>query len=116
MRIQASSTERELSLTVPNVCADMMAWVASGYQALAPATGEYRNMIETLFKPSQATESLAVVLARQEDRTEKATARRTKRLEEKAELGTALEPIEDRLRTAVGLKTIAEEEGKPGPS
>jgi hypothetical protein len=113
MRIQASSIERELSLTVANVCADMTAWVASGYEALAPATREYRNMVEALFKPSSATESLAVVLARQEDRSEKATARRTRRLEDRVDLLTAPEAIEDRLRTALGLKTIAAEEGKP---
>jgi len=50
VHVTLASLKAELELPVPNVCADMNAWVASGYKTLSPLSKEIARNTEALLK------------------------------------------------------------------
>lgn len=50
LHLTVEEIQEELDIPAPSVCADMKAWVASGYRALSPASKELASRSETLLK------------------------------------------------------------------
>jgi hypothetical protein len=108
VRAQRRELEGELSITIPDVCADMKAWVASGYRALSPGSAEFVGQIKAESTSSDPEGAIEAALARKEDHAEKALAARTKRLRGKVQ--QLLEPIllrAEPIGTALGLKALS---------
>jgi hypothetical protein len=75
--------EREMTRQIPNACADMKVWVASGYETLAPVTKELRAEGEANSKAALRVErqpSLAKLLKRYEGPPEKTLIARTRQV------------------------------------
>ena len=128
-RIGAATLERQLQSAPPEVCADMKAWVASGYQTLSTATKVLIHEQETMDRPLLRVlrERLASLpgtdpLLPYEGSQEKALARRLDVLE--GDLKSArngLARIETGLERTLGLATPAgaqaeSEEAEEGPT
>jgi hypothetical protein len=107
VRAKSTELEGELSITIPDVCADMKAWVASGYRALSPSTSEFVHEIEAESTSSDPEAAIDATFVRQEDHAEKALAARTRRL--RGQVDQLVDTIVLRLeaiRTALGLKAL----------
>jgi hypothetical protein len=80
--VHAELVEYERDLTVvPDVCADIRSWVASGYQTLAPGTESSRVVL--ISGDEGSGPSLESLIARHEDRVQRRLARSLKRVEGK---------------------------------
>ncbi len=79
---QATGLEAELALALPNVCADMQAWVASGYRTLTAATHEFAAKREAIARTQDARfdKSVARLFASHESAADKALVATTKAL------------------------------------
>ena len=109
VRAEVLQLDEYFTRPLPDVCADLKAWVASDYETLPAATVEFLHSYEVSAKA--APPSPDALLARYEDKAEKALARRSKRLEDK--LGAAFEaigPIVERLLPALGLDGLSPKE------
>ena len=105
--------QEDLNAAAPSVCADMRAWVASGYRMLAPASKEFKKRSEALLKRILEVitshvfahlKPFAQTVAPYESAADRALARRTRSLA--AQLGKdhkAREEADTRLEAAVGL-------------
>ena len=129
-RIGAATLERQLQSAPPDVCADMKAWVASGYRTLSTATKVLINEQETMDRPLlrilrervAGAADLTDPLLPYEGSREKALAREIDVLE--GDLKSArkgLAPVERGLERTLGLDTRAgalpeSEEAEAGPT
>ena len=52
LQLTVAAAQAGLELPAPAVCADMKAWVASGYETLSPASKEIASRSEALVKPT----------------------------------------------------------------
>ena len=110
---EARNYQQELDSQPPDVCADLRAWVSSGYQTLPPsALTAQRQLTGKAPRPS-----LEALIARQEGPTLKKLARRRKHVEMAVE--KQLEPALERvvaLFSALGLEQPppASVESSPG--
>jgi hypothetical protein len=94
--------EAEMAAPVPNACADMKAWVASGYHTLAAGTKRLRTPQEKRER-SGPTTPLESQLARYEGRAAKALIAKSRGLEKRLVHGLlALETITQQLDVTVG--------------
>jgi hypothetical protein len=108
----------QLASLPPDVCADMRAWVASGYKTLSPATkmliGEREAVVRPLFRILRehgAGLGASDPLLPYEGSHEKALAKKIRRLErEVADAFNSLDVIETRLQITLGLISQAEAE------
>jgi hypothetical protein len=86
LRLSIAAAREQLDFPAPPVCADMKAWVASGYATLSPTSKEIASRSEQLLK--RVFELLALseqthiqpfpkILAPYEDASDRALARRT---------------------------------------
>jgi hypothetical protein len=112
---QLAELQEKLGQPLPDVCADMRAWVASGYRTLSPATKEYRAKQEarraallTTVGGGHAvpapTPTLAQLLARYESVADKALLAKAQRIAQAAlPQVRSLAPVEERLRRALGI-------------
>ena len=128
---RVAELQERLGQALPDVCADMRAWVASGYRTLSPATKEYRAKQEArraaivtiagghlVLAPRPTLEQL---LARYENAVDRALIARARRLAQ-SELSKlrSLESVEERLQRTLGIAPLPvskrrEEESKsPG--
>jgi hypothetical protein len=105
--------EERLGQALPGVCADMRAWVASGYRTLSPATKAFRAKQEagraTILRAVGARHAsppltLAQLLARYENAADRALIARAQRLAQ-TELPQlrSLESVEEWLQRALGI-------------
>jgi hypothetical protein len=102
---QSSGLRKELAVKLPDVCGDMVAWRASGYQALAADTREYVAKVRT--KPTSHLQSLSALLIRYGPKRAKTLIRIGDRLTVK--LGRKLRPLAqifERVSTALGLPDL----------
>lgn len=76
VRAELSELERFISAPPPNVCADMRAWAASGYQTLAPGTFASQK----LYGSEPSGRSLEASIGPLEGPAQKALARQRKRV------------------------------------
>jgi hypothetical protein len=80
---EVTALEERLAQPIPDVCADMKAWVSSGYKTLSPATQAYRAKQEEAASRNlhvRPTPSLASLMARYEGPPEKALIANAKKL------------------------------------
>jgi hypothetical protein len=113
VHIEAETVQEELDLPAPPVCADMQAWVASGYKTLSAASREAASRTEALLKRAfeliaigtqTSIQSLPKSLARYENATDRALVRHTKALSERLQAGNhGQASLLARLQTTVGL-------------
>jgi hypothetical protein len=108
VRADAVGLEEDLRVEVPDACADVKVWVASGYRALSPASRALAQREEARFPEllrRLASKSPREPLSSAEDSADRALARKTAQLE----LGTAhtvassLDSAHKRLEAALGL-------------
>ncbi len=105
--------QEELDSPVPAVCADMQAWVASGYKTLSPTSkelaGRAKASLMRVFELIAVLEGthikfLSEILGRYENATDTALARRSQVLTTQLEQGSEAEADDlKRLEAAVGL-------------
>jgi hypothetical protein len=105
---------------IPDVCADMKAWVASGYKTLSPATKEFRAKREEEAKQSQQTvhtQSIASLLLRYEGPGEKRLISKTQEL--RKQTASALQGIAvvyQHLSRRIGLERHRDEAHEVPPA
>ena len=99
-----------LAPRVPNVCADMRSWVASGYRRLSAGTKEFVRQQAARTSPPFFAASVETLLKRYEGPADRTLIRRTKALE-RGQLVALLSLLRlgTKLRAAVGLKPEFEE-------
>ena len=99
--------EEQLAPPIPNVCADMRAWVSSGYQTLPAGTKELRTKQEEVQQRARTrapTPSISSLLAVYEGSAEKALIAKTKALEqERIKVLAGIEGVYKRLDTTLGI-------------
>jgi hypothetical protein len=105
---QAAELERQVADSIPDVCADMKAWVASGYKTLAAATKELQAKQEEASRNAIArrapTPSISSLLVAYEGPVEKALIAKTKTLEEeRVKALISIERVYERLNAALGI-------------
>jgi hypothetical protein len=116
VHLTAAVAKTELELPVPNVCADMIQWVASGYKTLSPVSKLIASRIEALLK--DAFELIAIAahehlksfpedLEPHESAADRALARHVRTLT--AELHSPSDTKE------MGLKDLEASVGLPAP-
>lgn len=90
----------------PAVCADMKAWVISGYKTLSAETKEFRSRREVGPIHRDSRQPIALLLARYENTGDKALIRKTQQLELRQEIASLspLETIERQLQRTLGVK------------
>jgi len=129
-RIGAATLERQLQSAPPDVCADMKAWVASGYQTLSTVTKALIREQETVDRPLlrvlreriAGPAGLADPLLPYEGSREKALAREIDVLENDLKSARkGLATVERGLERTLGLDTRAgalpeSEEAEEGPT
>jgi hypothetical protein len=95
-----------LETSVPDVCGDDRAWVASGYTRITPSVSRVLSFVRSESGSSEPEASIEALLARKETAADRVLARRAGRM--KHTLSRALAPAlplaEERLRSAVGLR------------
>jgi hypothetical protein len=113
LHLTLANVQDELELPAPPVCADMKAWVASGYRTLSAASKELASQTEALLK--HALEALVLysqagiqpfpeILARYEGARDRALARHIEALTAELQRRSATEAaVLKRLEAAVGL-------------
>jgi hypothetical protein len=113
LHLTVEEVQEELDLPAPPVCADMKAWVASGYKALSPASKELASQSETLLK--RTFELVALVtqvpiqpfpknLAPYENAADRALARHTEALTVQLKKGRETQnAVVKRIEATVGL-------------
>ena len=115
LNVTLAVVREELDIPAPAVCADMKAWVTSGYRTLSPASKELTSRTEAILK--RAFELLALYgqartqpfpksLAPYEDAADRALARRSEALTTQLKKGseTRADALK-RLEATVGLPT-----------
>ncbi len=93
--MRLTELEQELSAPEPDVCADMRAWVASGYRTLSEATKALVNQLEARRAATQrlaSAQSVGDLLARYEDAGDRAITKRSNQLAQ--QVVRALAPLE----------------------
>ena len=112
---QLAELQEKLGRPLPDVCADMRAWVASGYRTLSPATKEYRAKqaarraaLLTTVGGGHAVPApmptLAQLLAHSESVADKALLAKAQRIAQLAlPQVRSLASVEERLRRALGI-------------
>jgi hypothetical protein len=104
--IAAFEEQREhLERNPPAVCADMKAWVSSGYETFSAGTKEFEHQREApRVVPRTPKQSIAQLLVPYEGPEEKAIIKQIQELEEQtAAAEKPLRAVYERLRRAVGL-------------
>lgn len=119
--------QERLAQPLPEVCADMRAWVASGYKTLSPATKEYRAQQEARRAVAVGSRghlaptprpTLEQLLASYENVADKALIAKAQRLAQTdVPLLRAFASVEERLRRTLGIASppglnVHEEERK----
>ncbi len=109
----AAITKEELEIPAPPVCADMKAWMASGYKTLTSASREIQSRSEALLKRSLEIIALAEqtpiqtfpkILAPYENASDRALARHTEALDRQLNKGSDTRTaVRKRVEAAVGL-------------
>jgi hypothetical protein len=113
LHLTVEDVQEELDIPAPPVCADMKAWVASGYKALSSASKEVQGRSETLLKRSfellalviqGATQPFPKNLAPYENAADRALARHSEALIVQLKKGRETQDgIVKRLEAVVGL-------------
>jgi len=123
LHLTIAAVKEELDIPAPAVCADMKAWVASGYETLSPASKEIASRTEALLKRTFEfialytqvhIEQFPKILAPYENAPDRALARHTEALT--VELNKKREAQADdltRLEAAVGLPAPKVRKVKP---
>jgi hypothetical protein len=104
---EAEDEAARAQLPVPNLCADINVWVASGYQTVAPATESYvRRESELSAATNGAEKAVSKGLARFEDQSDKRVVHQIVKLEKTAlpadvrKLLAAMAKVAEALHTA----------------
>jgi len=105
---EVAELEERLAQPIPDVCADMKAWVSSGYETLRAGTKELRAKQEEAQQRARTrapTPSLSSLLAVYEGHVEKALIAKTKALEKQRskELLAGIKPVGERLYNTLGI-------------
>lgn len=103
---EAAKVREELALAVPDVCADITAWVRSGYKTLSPATKELRAKEERIERNIRVVpgQSVANLLRPYEGTADKALIAKTAKLEKEIEQSLAgLDDVYQRLYATLGV-------------
>lgn len=113
LHLTVEDLQEELTIAAPPVCADMRAWVASGYKTLSPVSKERASRSEALLRRTLELVGLATqtqieplpkMLAPYEDAADRALARHTEALTAQLEQGQKeLNGALKRLEVTVGL-------------
>jgi hypothetical protein len=99
--------EEGFEAEAPNVCADIEAWVSSGYKTLSAGTKAFLSQREALARRAGPARSPSYLLAKYEGPYEKALIRRVRALEKEASKSIdTLRGVETRLRAFLGLKPL----------
>jgi len=110
---RAAADQEALGAPLPNVCADMRAWVADDYKTLPAATTEFLAQREA--KQQAGTDdtpsAIEVLLTSYENTEDEALARRAKALEREFVTGAAgtLTSVEARVESALGIHSALSE-------
>jgi hypothetical protein len=111
--------QEQLVRGAPAVCADIKAWVSSGYETLSAGTKEFKRQQEgpTTVRPAVPRQSIARLLAPYEGPEERAIVRQTQLLQKQiAAAERSLSAVYERLWRAVGLKPTRRLTGEEPPS
>jgi hypothetical protein len=103
--------EEEVALPIPDVCADMKAWVSSGYKTLSVPTKELRAKREEADEKLRvsSTKPLSSLLAPYEGPAEKALIAKTKRLgNERRTVLIGLDNVFKQLGATLGIAHASE--------
>ena len=112
LHLMVEDVQEELDLPAPPVCADMKAWVASGYKVLSPTSKGLAGRSEALLKRSFELVALVTQvhiqpfpkdLAPYENATDRALARHTEALTLQLKKGSETQGVVKRLEATVGL-------------
>lgn len=111
---QATELERQVAGSIPDVCDDMKAWVASGYKTLAATTKELQAQQEEASRNAIArrapTPSISTLLVTYEKPAEKALIAKTKTLEkERVKALVSIKGVYERLNDVLGIATPGKE-------
>ncbi len=99
-----ASLEAELAQPVPDVCADMQAWVASGYRTLPAATKELRSRAAAAAERDLASSTIGKPsYPHAEDAAERALNAQVEKLYEEKRKALGLQGIYRRLDDALGI-------------
>lgn len=112
----ATYLEAQLAIPLPAVCADLKAWVASGYTTLPPGTTQLRSRQKALIGEGLAAYSVFESLQRFEGPSEKTLLRKIQQGARGRRGSLAmLAATKERLERALGLAVTPEEQFQPGP-
>jgi hypothetical protein len=106
VRVAAAEEAEKEAIAPPNLCADMRAWVSSGYQAVSAATPSYLRREGAVSKNEGAQQEIMRRLARYENPADKRIAHQITDLEKSAlpalltKVIAALDKVSDVLHTA----------------
>jgi hypothetical protein len=111
VRLKAAELEERLRSPVPDVCADVKAWVSSGYKTLSPATKALMSRREArrpTARDSVQREPVGILLARYEGPREQALVQKDSLLaSQSAKSLGRLEDVYERLADVLGLSRSA---------
>ncbi len=109
VHLHAAEEVAKAEVPPPELCADMRAWVSSGYQTVSAATESYLRRESALSKTEGAEEVIMRRLARYENRADRRIARQIAGLEKSAlpalltKVFAALGKVSEALHTAAAV-------------
>jgi hypothetical protein len=111
---RAAADQEALGAPLPNVCADMRAWVADDYKTLPAATAEFlahREAKRARTGSEDTSGAIEALLTSYENTEDAALARRAKTLEREFVTGAAgtLTSVEARVESALGIHSVLSE-------
>jgi len=113
---QVAAQQERFEMPALNVCADMRAWVNSGYRTLSTATAAFLMAREASRRTEPGPPTIEQLLVPYESRHDKALIRETLAVgAHDTSLFDTLLRVIDRLRQAVGLDAFPIEPSKPKP-
>ncbi len=118
LNISEFEEQREqLERNPPAACADIKAWVSSGYKTLSASTKEFVHQREAPVTPGTPRQSIAQLLAPYEGTEEKAILKQTVELRRQiADAEKPLRVVYERLQRAVGLTPSRGPSGGEAPA
>jgi hypothetical protein len=115
---EVTAEQERLEMPALEVCADMRAWVSSGYRTLSTATAAFLKAREASRRTEPGAPTVEQLLAPYESAHDKALIRETRAVGEREDtnsIKTLLRAF-DRLRQVVGLHVFPIETSKPKPA
>jgi hypothetical protein len=109
--------QEQLERGAPIVCADIKAWVSSGYKTLSSGTKEFESRREAPVRPQTPKPSTAQLLAPYEGPEEKAIIKKAHKLQQQiaSSQKKTVRAVYERLQLAVGLTPARRQSGQEPP-